>query len=444
MSSNRVRLAPAGRRALLYGPVYRIAGTPVIATLGLANTAIIVRETGEAVFGLVSMVATITLLFPFADLGVGATVMSASALLSGPSRDPDAPDIIRRAYRVLFCVAGVVVCLALVVMALDGWGVLLGFSSGPADRWAVTVAACVFALTIPAGLGVRILIGIDRNPMATLVQMSCPLFALGLTLILYAVNATGIWYAVSSLGGLLIGLVIGTVLALHLSGLGLSAFAGLSRSIGRSGLLAGSLWLFLVSLGVPVGLQTGRVILAHLSTPAELSKYALMAQIYAVGWSVLSTAGMAYWPVFVKRRGAAEQTIRIWRQVTLGFAAIAIVAAAGMAVIGPWAATILSGGRIEIPTALAFAFGLLLVAQAVHLPGKVLLTTPDEARWQAMWTLGMAVLSIGLGCAEAERLGALGVVYAAAFGIFTAQALPILRWAPTLVRRRNADVSLPK
>ena len=77
------RLAPEERRALLYGPLYRIVGTPVVALLGLLNTAIIVRETGEAVYGLVSLVATITLLFPFADLGIGATVLSASAMLVG-------------------------------------------------------------------------------------------------------------------------------------------------------------------------------------------------------------------------------------------------------------------------------------------------------------------------------------------------------------------------
>ena len=79
MTVDQGRLAPEERRALLHGPLYRILGTPVVALLGLANTAIIVRETGEAVFGLVSLVATITLLFPFADLGIGATVLNASA-----------------------------------------------------------------------------------------------------------------------------------------------------------------------------------------------------------------------------------------------------------------------------------------------------------------------------------------------------------------------------
>jgi O-antigen/teichoic acid export membrane protein len=436
MTADQGRLAPAERRALLYGPVYRILGTPVFAVLGLANTAIIVRETGPAVFGLVTLVATITLLLPFADLGIYATVLSASALLSGPSRDPNAADVIRRGYRVLFGAAGVLILVALCIMVLDGWSTLVGFSSGPDDRWAITAAACIFALTIPAGLGIRILTGIDRNPLATLVQMSCPAFGLGMTLLLYVCNASGIWYAVSSLGGLLVGLMLGTVLGLRLSGLGWSAFARVPPSRSRPGLLAGSLWLFLVGLGAPFELQTGRVLLAHLSTPAELSKYALMAQIFAVCWSVLWTAGLAYWPVFVKRRAAAEETIRMWWRVTAAFAGIAVMAAVCMALLGPWAATVLSGGEIEVSAALALAFGALLLVQAVGLPAKVLLTRPNEARWQALWTLSMAAVTVSLGCAVAERFGAVGVVYATALGIFAAQVLPCLLWVPKLVRRR--------
>ena len=341
MTVDEGRLLPEERRALLYGPIYRILGTPVVAALGLANTAIVVRETGEAVFGLVSLVATIALLFPFADLGIGATVLSASAMLGGPNRDPKAADVVRRAYRVLFGVAGVVVFVALWVMALDGWVALVGFSSGPEDRWAITVAACIFALTIPAGLGVRILIGIDRNPLATLVLMSCPGFGLGFTVLLYVSDVSGIWYAVSSLGGLLIGQTVGTVLALRLSGLGWSAFARVSPSSTGPGLLAGSMWLFIVGVGLAVGLQTGRVLLAQFSTPAELSQYALMAQIYGVCWQVLSTAGLAYWPVFVKRRAATEETVRMWWRLTAAFAGFAVLATLGLFALGPWAATVL-------------------------------------------------------------------------------------------------------
>jgi O-antigen/teichoic acid export membrane protein len=437
MSLNEGKLAPRERRALVLGPVYRILGTPVVAALGLVNTAIVVHQTGEAAFGLVSLVATITLLFPFADLGIGATVLSASAQLSDADRNLNAANVIRRSYHVLFMVAAGVGVVAVTVMALDGWSALIGFSSGGPDRWAVTVAACLFALTIPAGLGVRILIGIDRNPLATVVLMSCPAFALGVTLFLRAIGAQGIWYATSALGGLLIGQMVGTLLALRLTGLGWSAFAPLQRSERQAGLLKGSLWLFLVGVGLPVGLQTGRLILAHLSTPAQLSQYALMAQVYAVCWQVLSTAGMAYWPIFVKRRDAPGETVRMWWKLTAAFAVTAMVTALAMTVLGPWAARVLSGGAITVTVSLAAAFGVLLIGQSVFMPATVLLTRPDEARWQALWTVSMAVVSIGLGCLAAPTFGAVGVVAAAGLAIVFAQVLPALMWVPRLVRSRS-------
>lgn len=269
MTVARDRLAPQERRASLAAPVYRLAGTPITVALGLLNTAIVVRETGAAVFGLVALVATVTLLFPFADLGIGASVITASARLRGPNPDSAAADVVRRGFRVLLGVAGAVVVVAIVIMSIDGWATVIGFSSGPQDRWAVTVAACLFGLTLPAGLGVRILVGIDRNPLATVVLMSCPAFALGLTLLLFSARVDGIWYVTSSLGGLLAGQVLGCVLALRLSGLGSSAFSPVRGDSTGTPLLAGSLWLFVVGMGLPIGLQTGRVILAHLSTPSS-------------------------------------------------------------------------------------------------------------------------------------------------------------------------------
>lgn len=429
-------LAPQERRAVVYGPLLRILGTPVVAALGLVNTAIIVRQTGEAVFGLVSLVATVTLLFPFADLGIGATVLSASSKLTGPTPDTTAVDVIRRGYHVLFAVAGMLILVALAVMGLNGWGAIIGFSSGTDDRWAITVAACIFALTIPGGLGVRILIGIDRNPLATLVTMSCPAFGLGLTMGLFEIDANGIWYAVPPLGGLLLGGIVGTALALRLSGLRWTAFAPVSSSSDKPRLLTGSGWLFLVGVGLAVGLQAGRLLLAWLSTPVELSKYALMAQIYGVCWSILSTAGLAYWPVFVRRRESNAETLRIWWRLTAGFAAIAAIAAVGMTLFGPWAASVLSGGEIAPSASLALAFGVLLVGQGMRMPATVLLTRPTEARWQALWTLTMAAISIGLGYAAAGSFGAIGVVCAAAAGVFAAQVIPDLLWTPRLVARR--------
>lgn len=436
MTTDGSRLAPAERRAVLHSSLYRIVGTPVVIVVGFLNTSIVVRETGEQVFGLVSLVATMSLLFPFADFGIGATVLSASSQLGTIDQNLRAANVIRRGYHVLSAVAAALIVVALGVMALDGWSVLIGLSSGPDDRWAITLAVCLFALTIPAGLGYFILIGIGRNPMATVLMMCSPAFALALTLMLRTVNADGIWYATAGPGGSVIGQVLTTVFGLRLSGLGWSGVRFVSRSRSGPRLLTGSLWLFLVTLGTPVGVQTGRILLAHLSTPAELSRYALMAQMYAVCWQVLSTAGLAYWPVFVQRRGAHDVTVRLWWRLTGTFVAAAVAAAFAIGTLGPWAATLLSGGQIVVSTTLAIAIGVLLVCQAAHFPSNMLLTRPTEARWLAFCTLTMAVISIGLGCLAAVRFGAVGVACASALAIIVAQVVPDLLWAPRLVRRR--------
>lgn len=128
----------------------------------------------------------------------------------------------------------------------------------------------------------------------------------------------------------------------------------------------------------------------------------------------------------------------MWWRVTAVFAVGAAAATAGMVLLGPWAAAILSGGRIDVPVVLALAFGLLLVAQAVHFPSSVLLVIPVEARWQALWTVVMAVVGVGFGGVVAGPFGAAGVVCAAALGVYLAQVVPDLLWVPRLVRRRPA------
>jgi hypothetical protein len=126
----------------------------------------------------------------------------------------------------------------------------------------------------------------------------------------------------------------------------------------------------------------------------------------------------------------------MWWQLTATFAAVAAVAMLAFVPLAPVATRILSGGRIEVSVWLALAFAALLVMQAIHLPSTVLLTKPSEARWQALWAIVMATLSVGFGLAAVARFGAVGVVYASALAILAAQVVPDLAWAPRLVRRR--------
>ena len=424
------------QRAVVWGTIFRIIGTPVVALVGLLNTAIIVKQTGEAVFGVVALISTISLLFPFADLGIGAVVTSASSRAGRIADDRIAVATIQRAFRVLTLVSVGLLAVLVAVMAFDAWGTVIGLTTGPDDRWIITIAASIFALTLPVSLGTRILIGIDKNQLAVLILMSNSVFGLAITFGLLLSGATGIWYAVPGVAGALIGNVLGTAVALRMSGIGMAAFRSPPKDLAATKLLSGSVWMFVASVGLPLGLQSHRVILSHLSTPEELSRYALMAQIYALGWSVFSTAGMAYWPVFVKRRDDHDGTVVLWRKIIYAFGGVSIVGAIGIAALGPFATSILSSGRVHTTTVLALAFGVLLVVQCVHLPSGVLLTTPTEMRWQAFCIMAMGVVSVVGGIMVAPEYGAAGVVFVAAAAVLTAQVFPDFANVPKLVRRR--------
>ena len=133
-----------------------------------------------------SLVATIALLFPFADLGIGATVLSASA--HAGRTEPGSERRRRHSSRLPRAVRAWPGCSLWSRCA--SWRSTAGALSsaspaGPTIGGRSPSRRASSRSPIPAGLGVRILIGIDRNPLATLVLMSCPAFALGLTLLLY-------------------------------------------------------------------------------------------------------------------------------------------------------------------------------------------------------------------------------------------------------------------
>ncbi|MGV9800990.1 lipopolysaccharide biosynthesis protein [Mycobacterium sp. NPDC003449] len=429
-------LHPVERRAVVLGAAFRVAGTPLIALVGLVNTALIVRQTGETVFGVVSLITTLTLLIPFADLGIGAVVTSACSRPGRLCEDHEAVATVQRGLRMLILVAAGLMLTSMVVMAADGWHSVIGARTGPDDRLAVTVATCLIAVGIPAGIGIRIIIGLNMNPLAVLLSMTNAVFALMITVTLKTVGAAGIWYAVSGPFGALAGNCMATVLALRLSGLRWSAFSSPRAEYRNARLLRGSLWMFVLSIGLPLGLQSHRLILSHVSTPDELSRYALTAQIFAVVWMVFDTAGMALWPVFVKRRPDPDASMRLWLKSVTVFGTLSVAAGIGIVALAPWATSLLSGGQVVATRALALAFAVLLIVECVHLPGGVMLTMPMEARWQSSCITVMGVTTVLLGTWWAGRWGGAGVIAAAVVAMIIAQVIPDFVWSPRLLRRR--------
>ena len=399
MTTDQGHLAPEERRALLSVRSTASSARRSSRCWAWLNTAIIVRETGEAVFGLVSLVATITLLFPFADLGIGATVLSASAMLGGEHRDrgcrrhssrlPRPVRGGRRADRGRPLRHG--------ARRLERRRRLRQRARGPLGDH--RRAMCIFALTIPAGLGPRILVGIDRNPLATLVLMSCPAFGLGLTLLLVRIGASGIWYAVSALGGLLIGQIVGTVLALRLSGLG-SSCSRRCRLLERAPLClpaaCGCSWW-----GWAADRLTGRTdsarapVDARGAVPLRVDGADLCRRL--AGAVHRSARVLADLRQEAGRHRSDRSNVVATHLRTFARGGAARHACAWCC-SGRGRPRCCRAGRSTCRPGSHSHSVPCWSGRSLHLPASVLLTRPNEARWQALWTVAMAVISIGLGC----------------------------------------------
>jgi len=440
-----VTLGQALRRVLSGGGV-RVIGIPVTAVLGLLNTGLIIAHTGSIAYGIVNTVATLGVLVPFADLGMGAAVTTAVAIGSEDAeRRGTALATIRAARRRLCLIAGAGLVLVWGLSLGQLWPRLLARPFSWTDNLLVGVALSLFLLTIPLGLGARTLVGLDRNHVVVAVNVTGTGWALLCTFGLSLGGAPGVAYAMSGFAGNLMSNAILAVLAYR----AVRRQWPESRSAGRRSsserservetpqrLLAGSGWMLVVMIGLPLGLETGRLVLAHLAPAEELSRFALGAQLYALTWSVLSTSGQALWAVFARQRGEAKANVRLWRQMVLLFGAAAVVGGACLVLLGPWLSGVISGGVLEVSRVQMAAFAGLLLVQALHLPGGVMLTRPEELRWQAWCIIAMALVSVTIGVSLAPHLGGVAITLGAAVGVLCCQFVPDLVMVPRMLERR--------
>jgi len=214
------------------------------------------------------------------------------------------------------------------------------------------------------------------NPLAVLLTIANAVFALMITLTLKSIGMAGIWYAISGAGGALAG-----KLRCHCIGatdersdvVGVRTPRRRTREKQTS---TGSLWMFVLTIGLRWP-SIARLILSHVSTPGELSRYALMAQIFAVVWMVFDTAGMALWPVSsnADRTSLPPPVVAEVGGGVRGVVPLSPVPHRGFGTVGHIGAV---GGHLGATRALAVAFAVMLFVECIHLPGGIMLTMRER------------------------------------------------------------------
>jgi O-antigen/teichoic acid export membrane protein len=422
-----------GTRPVLLSVVTRLTVLPISGLLGLLTARVTIGHIGPQLFGYVTVIATLTALLPFADLGVGAALTNAAAQAHvHPDRAAELQRVALTSVRTLAVSAFVAVAAGVTIALTTGWSGLLGVSAiGSQSANVATVAVLVlFALSLPFSLGQRVLIGTQRNHLSVAVSAVSAPVMFAATFALAAAGASAAWFALPSALGGLTAAVLSAHVARRTSTVNLfelcrhlvPAPQWPGQEIRRA-----ALPMFVILIGLPLALQTDRIILSHRADADQLAIYAVAAQLFLMPSAAISAAGMALWPIFAGERSRRVEERRdrgLWLAMVGCFGLGALVAGSAMIVVGPVLARLMTRGSIVLPTSLLVAMAALLLVQAAHLPSGMFLTDESGLLFQAKCVAVMVVVNVGVSWWAAGHIGARGPIVGSLVAVGVAQLLP--------------------
>lgn len=438
----RSRTAGTGvLRSAVSTAVAKVLVTGVGGALGVVTSRIILQRYGVDEFAQYGLLNGLRYLLPFADLGIGAIVVNVVAQSAHPRSSPTVQATLTTALRALILSGTVVVLAAILVHVFGGWPALLGDGLMPGGSAVATSCFIVFGLSVPLGVGARILIGLGRNTLQTMLLGLVSPFFLGGLLVLVATgsDSAGRWVATASYAAGTITAAIILVAAGRLVSPTLGrAIADVPRlrRVSNVPVLAVAGPMLVQTVAMPVAMQTDRVLLSHGGTTLDLARYMLAQLIFGLGMQALIASGVSLWPHFARAR-ANGVIATPWRPVA-AFLAVTVVFSAVMCVAMPNVARLVAAGRLDIPLGLTVVNSLLLVLQAVNYPIGMYMTDPSGLKFQVVPIALMALTNVTLSWLLIGPYGAIGPVLGSVIAIAVFQVVPNIWWVRRDIARRRA------
>ena len=442
-------LASMGRVLAVVGGA-RILVLPLTGLCNLAIARLVTEAVGIDQFGVVMLVATLSQLLMFADLGTGAAVATARAQASETEGGLDNfRGTALTAIRTTLVSGAFLGVGAAAVGVIGAWPSILGFEN---DRLAsslnvaAVLALSAFAVALPFAVGEAVLRGGGRMHEAVLLQGIAPPTALVLTIVLRQIDAPALAYALVLPVGALLAAICCAVRAWTVdreSVRSLISRALRPRRFPGLPIAATAVPMFVVMIGLPIALQSDRIIIAHRLDPASLSNYSYASQLYLPLWSVVSIAALAMWPHFASGAQDRAALRKGWLTGLLILSGTGAVMAACFLLLARYLIGWMSAGQGTPSWSLLTAFAALLVVQSIHVTTGILLIAPDKLRFQAFCVVALVITNVPLSWVLTPMLGAAGPVYASAITVLMCQLIPGVIIAARATRAHPSPRSSP-
>ena len=404
---------------------------PIAAVVALLTTGYLLRRFGQEPFAEYALMVSLIAVLPFADLGIGAAVVNATSIAEHERDRDHAVNVVAGAIRAL-CVVCMVFVIAAAALSLSGsWRAILGDALSPDANLAVFVCVALFAFSLPLSVCQRVAVGVGANDKQIVLLVVQPILTLILVLlsgVLFddpslAFVAFFVSYAVT--------MCINVIFANKWSQGMLAAAAtraaqvrhrlGVSREI-----TSAAVPMSAMMIGIPLVMQTHRIMLSNFGTAAQVAQYSLAAQIFIPVTAVAAAASTTLWPFFARARG--QDGPGHWSTNPFVFAIAmplaALMVCGVLTAATPWLGELISGGAVELTLPLGVAYSCFVIAQVAQSPLGVYLTDVAGLRFQAVLTVPLVVVVWLTAKPAIEHFGAAGPLWTTAAALVVLQIIP--------------------
>lgn len=408
--------------------------------LGIFSSRIIIQHFGVDAYAQYGLLAGVSNLLPFADLGIGAVVLNVIASSEDPTHSRRVRAALMTAVRTL-CVSGVLIAGISVMIGVAGWWpMLLGRGLMANGSLTATLCMCVLGLSLPFGIGVRILIGLRRNMLQAVLQsLQSPIFVLSVVVVaLLGADAGGVFLPVLSyLAASVSSLVLLVVGARKISPQLRLAVRGALRVRTVPGVrVVGTAAPVLVqSIAMPIAMQSDRLLISHRASSDALAQYTFASQVFGMILGAVVAGGVALWPFFARARARGE--ILNPDSLMVAFFSGALICSTLLAVAMPVLEHVVANGEVHLSPMLLLSFVLFIAVQALNYPPGMYLTDERGLQFQVVPIICMAVANVVLSWFLIPPLGAAGPVLGSAIAVVIFQVLPYTWWVRRDMRSRR-------
>ncbi len=414
----------------------RIASFAPTALATLYASRLIIDHFGIPAFDGYTLAASLILLVPLNDLGVGAAVTSAVASYGSSHAAVE---------RVALTAARTVAVSALVLAGAAGlitvggyWNAFLGPAAGAGAFYGLSMV--IYAISFIPALGQSMLLGVHRNHLTIAVQtLLAPTTLLGVVVLMKA-GIDSRFLIVVPAAALAVINIINSIVAgrvVRFSWLTLLRRLPFPHRYPGASIRAMSGPMLVVNLSTPIALQSDRIVLSHFASKHAVANYAVSIQIFAPVVALIGAAAQPLWPIYTAARAKGDHGPQVGR-IMAAFGLVCSAISAVLVLIANPVGHLIGGHQIQLGVLLPIVSAVAVGLQAITYPMAMSIMDPAGLRLVATCAVLAAPLNVGLSIALAKHLGAPGPLLASCVVCLLVQIIPVGLYA----RQRQRDAIL--